>query len=237
MDITLIRQGNSKIERENGGNFEILPADSVTPISKSALRLMYACGKRPLYVRKDSTSWDIMMESKPLPKPDCVVCSYSSDSVMSARILQEQLKSLGVKISIAKSKSMAKIAQSKDDSKKFHHKYIQSNLRSLEKKGLKHIIIIGNQTELDLIFYALTGKKQSFDKNTSMKIISDGEVISEFKPENTKYITEGMYETLLLHRINGENCPEHLGKFKGKVKGLLSPEYLSQKFKTELKQR
>lgn len=235
MDITLIRQGLCRTETENGKTFEFLPAEHVTNISKSALRLVYACGERPLFVNKGGEDWEISVEKNPLPKPDVILCGENSNSLKSAHILRRQLHRLGFKVPVIKLKSLSESALSEKYITRFHTNLIQNSFNSLEKRGLKHIVVMANQKELNAIFTALTGKKSHQNPEVSMRIIQDGKLSCSFNPADPNYITEGMYETMLFHHINGDHCSEHLKKFKGKIKGLLGNAYLSQKFRTELK--
>ena len=217
MEVTLIRQGTCSVESEKGVNFEYLPVGCVTNISRSALRLMYACGQRPLFVNKGGENWDISVEENPQAKPDVILCGENSNSAKSAYILRRQLHRLGFKIPVMKLKSLSESALSEEYITKFHTKLIQDSFNSLEKRGLKHIIVMANQKELNAIFHALTGKKASQNPEVSMRIIQDGKLSATFNPADPNYITEGIYETMLFHHINGEHCPEHLKKFKGKI--------------------
>ena len=235
MDITLIRQGLCQTETENGKTFEFLPSNHITDISKSSLRLAYACGERPLFVNKGGEDWEISVEEHPQARPDVILCGENSNSLKSAHILRRQLHRLGFKVPVIKLKSLSESALSEEYLTRFHTKLIQNSFNSLEKRGLKHIIVMANQKELNAIFTALTGKKSHQNPEVSMRIIQDGKLSYSFNPADPNYITEGMYETMLFHHINGEHCPKHLKKFKGKIKGLLGDTYLSQKFRTELK--
>lgn len=234
MDVTLVRQGKCRTELKNGEYFEYLPSDEIVGISKSALRLIYACGKRPLYVHNGKEDWEITVEKNPQSQPDCILCGSTSSSVQSARIFQKQLRQLGSSVGLIQLKSLSESALSKEHLKRFYTKLIQNSFASLQKKGLKHIVVIAAEKELEAISYALTGKENSLSKNVSMRLIRNGKSVSDFEPNNPNYITEGMYETILLRHINGDNCPEYLKKFKGKIRSLISDEYLSAKFRKRL---
>lgn len=236
MEVTLIRQGTCSVESENGVNFEYLPTGDVTNISKSALRLMYACGQRPLYVNKGE-NWDISVESKPNHKPDYILCGATSNSIKSACILQRQLAHLGSVVPIMKLASLSESAISRKQLQSFYYrKLIRNTFKSLEEnRGLKHIVVVAHPKELDAISFALTGKNFPQSSDVSMQMLRSGKIISNFEPNNPDYITEGMLETMLFHHINSSNCPKHLTKFKGKIKSLIGENYLSHKFRTRVR--
>ena len=234
MDVTLVRQGTCRTETENGEFFESLPSDEIVSISKSALRLMYACGKRPLWVNNGKDDWKITVENKPQAQPDCILCGSTVSGIKSARIFQKQLRHLGSSVGLIQLKSLSETALSKEHLKRFYMNLIQNSFDSLEKKGLKHIVVVAAEKELDAISCALTGIEKTLDKNVAMRMIRKGKHAGDFNPYNTDYITEGIYETMLNHHIKGENCSEDLKKFKGKVRSLIGAEYLSKKFRKRM---
>lgn len=238
MDITLLRQGKRFTEDIKHKRFDYISGGDISNLSKSALMILYRCGKRPLYIFEGSSqNGHISLHSQPQAVPDCILCGKDKHSVQSARVIQEQMQRMETPVRILKLSSLSETALSEEHLKRFYSNLIRHTFQSLEKKGLKHIIVVANQKELNAIYQAITHSDTALSDDSSemMIALSDGKEKFRYNPNNADYITEGMLDTLLVNTINSSKCPENCLPFKGKVKKAIPNEVLFYKFRSHLK--
>ena len=184
------------------------------------MRILFECGKRPLYSISDSNDeLNISIVQKPQVEPDCLLCGKKQDSFQSAQVLKEQMADVGVDFPILKLESLSE--NSLDEKQKIIRMHsIQHALQSLEEKGCQHVIIVADRTKLNYIYQSLTKEKlpEQENENICLWAIRDGKPAYVYNPQRVDLITEGLLDSKLVSQINGENCPESLKKFHGKVK-------------------
>ncbi len=221
MDITLVRQADQKSEIVEGKKIRYIDTAEIFDISKSALRILYECGKRPLYSFPKPTSNDMEVSviASPQSEPTCLLCAKELNSLQSANVLAEQLSDVGVKLSVTQLSSLSN-ASNTPEQKHLSERLIQHELDSLEQKGCRHVIIVADKAKLNDIHHMITGKDLTGQESetTCLWAIRDGKPAYDYDSQRIDYVTEGMLDSRLVSQINGQNCPEPLKRFQGKVR-------------------
>ena len=228
MDITLVRQGKYNTEIYEGQKIECITSSDISKISKSALRVLYACGKRPLFILKgqDFTP-QICVEQSVQPLPDYVLCGQGQISKQSALVMQEQMKHAGFSIPMRSLSALSKTNFSKKEKQERYAPIVRNIFKKQEEKGIKHLVIVADPSKLEAIIYALTGQKAKWPEDVFLQSIKNGKIDYQYNPDKPEYVTEGLLDTMMIHMVNKDNCPEQLKQFSGKVHQPITNQFLS----------
>lgn len=240
MDITFVRQADAKSEIVKGKEIKFIDLGDISNLSKSSLRILYECGKRPLYSFAGSTDFEgrITVVESPQHQPDCILCANEINSLQSASVLKEQISDVGIDIQTKESKALSKRLSSSTQKRLFKH-LIQHELETLKSRGVQHLVIVSDISKLNTIYNMITNENlpDLENRSTCLWSIRNGQPSYTYDSQIADYVTSGLQDTRVVMEVNNPNCPEFLKKFQGKIKKPIDEYKLFYKIREQAKSK